>query len=140
MKDKRSLHLKVQELCDCYATTDPLKEMSVLQTDDDKDEAALKWIALAILHGINANAKKISISRSNDGEMKVTAEYRKLELPNPGSEIGNKVIEAFRGITYLEGDKGKTALAIGVRDGSIEMNVKLKKEENGESITLKFPE
>lgn len=27
-----------------------------------------------------------------------------------------------------------------VRDGSIEMNVKLKKEENGESVTLKFPE
>ena len=30
MKDKRSLHLKVQELCDCFATTDPLKEMSIL--------------------------------------------------------------------------------------------------------------
>lgn len=140
MKDKRSLHLQVQELCDCYATTDPLKEMSVLQIDDGKDEAALKWIALAILHGINANAKRISISRSNDGEMKVAAEYRKLDLPNPGSEIGEKVIEAFRKITYLDGDKGKTPLAIGVRDGSIEMNVKLKKEKNGESITLKFPE
>jgi len=140
MKDKRSLHFKVQEHCDCYATTDPLKEMSVLQTDDDKNEAALKWIALAILHGINANAKKISISRSNDGEMKVAAEYRKLDLPNPGSEIGEKVIEAFREITYLEGDKGKTPLAVGVRDGSIEMNVKLKKEKNGESVTLKFPE
>ena len=140
MKDKRSLHLQVQELCDCYATTDPLKEMSVLQTDDNEDEAALKWIALAILHGINANAKRISISRSNDGEMNVAAEYRKLDLPNPGSEIGEKVIEAFREITYLEGDKGKTPLAMGVRDGSIEMNVKLKKDKNGESVTLKFPE
>jgi hypothetical protein len=39
--------------------------------------------------------------------MKVAAEYRKLDFPNPGSEIGEKVIEAFRGITYLEGDKGK---------------------------------
>ena len=84
--------------------------------------------------------KKISISKSNDGEMKVAAEYRKLDLPNPGSEIGEKVIEAFRRITYLEGDTGKTPLAIGVRDGSIEINVKLKKEENGESVTLKFPE
>jgi hypothetical protein len=140
MKDKHSLHLKVQELCDCFATTDPLKEMSVLEKDEDKDEAALKWLALAILHGINANAKKISISRSRDGKVKVMSEYRKVDLPNPGSEIGGKIIEAVRGITHLEGEKGKTPLAVGIRDGSIEMNVKLKKEEGGESVTLKFPQ
>ena len=140
MKDKRSLHLKIQELCDCYATTDPLKEMSVLEKDKDKDEAALKWIALSVLHGINANAKKISISKSNSGDVKVEAEYRRVDLPNPGPEIGEKVIEAVRGITYMEEEKGKTPLAIGIRDGSIEVNVKLKKEGNEESITLKFPE
>ena len=140
MKDKLSLHLKVQELCDCYATTDPLKEMSELENDKNKDEAALKWLALSILHGINAGARKISILRSKGGKVKVTAEYRKADLPNPGSEIGEKIIEAVRRITYLEGDKGKTPLAIGVRDGSIEMRVKLRKEEDGESVTLKFPE
>lgn len=140
MKDKHSLHLKVQELCDCFATTDTLKEMSVLEKDEDKDEAALKWLALAILHGINANAKKISISRSRDGKVKVMSEYRKVDLPNPGSEIGGKIIEAVRGITHLEGEKGETPLAVGIRDGSIEMNVKLKKEWDGESVTLKFPQ
>jgi len=140
MKDKHSLHLKVQELCDCFATTDPLKGMSVLEKDEDKHEAALKWLALAILHGINANAKKISISRSNDGKVEVKADYRKADLPTPGSEIGEKIIEAVRGITHLEGGKGGTPLAIGIRDGSIEMNVKLKKDEDGESVTLKFPE
>ncbi len=31
MKEKRNVHLKVQELCDCYATNDPLKEMSVVK-------------------------------------------------------------------------------------------------------------
>ncbi|MFC1814353.1 hypothetical protein ACFL0M_00110 [Thermodesulfobacteriota bacterium] len=61
MKEKRNPHLKVQELCDCFATTDLLKEMSALKGDADIDEAALKWIALAALHGINANAEKISI-------------------------------------------------------------------------------
>ena len=134
------MHLKIQELCDCFATTDPLKEMSVLEKDEDKDEAALKWIALAILHGINANAKKISITKSRDEKVKVTAEYRKTDLPSPGSEIGEKIIEAVRGITHLEGEKGKTPLVVGVRDGSIEMDVKLKEENGGESITLKFPE
>ena len=37
MKEKRNIHLKVQEMCDCYATTDPLKEMSEITADEDKD-------------------------------------------------------------------------------------------------------
>ncbi len=140
MRDKHSLHVKVQELCDCYATTDPLKEMSEIERESDKDEAALKWLALAILHGINANAKEISISRSHDREMEVMAKYRKTDLPNPGFDIGEKVIDAVRGITHLEGGKGNTPLALGIRDGSIELNVKVKMDKDNESVTLKFPE
>jgi hypothetical protein len=140
MKDKRSLHLKVQELCDCYATTDPLKEMSELKKEPDKDDVALKWLALATLHGINSNAKKITITRSEDGEVNVTAEYRVAELPSPGSQIGNSIIEAVREITHVDEDKGKTPLAIGIRDGNIEIGVKVKKDKDNESITLKFPE
>jgi hypothetical protein len=140
MKDKQTLHLKVQELCDCYATADPLREMSALVNDSDKDEAALKWLALTALHGINANADQISITRSKDGKVKVTAEYRKSELPNPGSEIGGKIIEAVRGITHIEGDKGKIPLALGISEGSIEISVKLKRSDHEERISLKFPE
>ena len=139
MKDKRSLHLKVQEHCDCYATTDPLKEMSVVKDDEDKDEAGLKWLALAALHGINANAKKISFTRSQDGTAKVTAEYRKSELPSPGREVGDKIIEAVRGITHLEGKKAKSALALGIRESSIEVNIKVKSAGGGEKVTLEFP-
>jgi hypothetical protein len=140
MKDKRSLHLKVQELCDCYATTDPLKEMSELRKEADKDDVALKWLALATLHGINSNAKKITITRSEDGKVNVTAEYRVAELPSPGGQIGNSIIEAVREITHVDEDKGKTPLAIGIRDGNIEIGVKVKKDKDNESITLKFPE
>ena len=46
MKEKRSLHLRVQEMCDCYATGDPLKEMSIVQNEADKDEAAVKFMAV----------------------------------------------------------------------------------------------
>jgi hypothetical protein len=113
---------------------------TVSEKDKDKHEAALKWLALAILHGINANAKKISISRSKDGKVEVKAEYRKADLPTPGSEIGEKIIKAVRDITHLEGEKRETPLAIGIRDGSIEINVNLKKEMDGESVALKFPE
>jgi hypothetical protein len=140
MKEKRNLHLKVQELCDCYATTDPLKEMSDVHRDADKEEAALKWLALAALHGVNNNAETITISRSKDGDISVVAEYRTTELPSPGSEVGDKIFEAVREITHLEGEKGKTLLALGIRDSSLELKIKLKSEGNEQMVTVKFPE
>jgi hypothetical protein len=139
MKEKRNLHLKVQELCDCYATTDPLKEMSNVKNDADKDEAALKWIALAALHGVNNNAKKISISRSADGKVTVKAKYREAELPTPGDAVGGKILESIREITHLEADKGKTPLALGIRDSSVELSVKVKTDNGQERVTIKFP-
>ncbi len=140
MKEKRNVHLKVQELCDCYATNDPLKEMSVVKNDGDKEEAAVKWLALAALHGINNNAKKVTITRSSDGEIRVTAKYRESELPSPGSDVGSKIMEAVREITHIEGQKGKTPLALGIRNDSIELQVKLKEKEGREKVTIKFPE
>ncbi|MES0446367.1 MAG: hypothetical protein ABUJ92_07450 [Desulfobacterales bacterium] len=140
MKDKGSLHLKVQELCDCFATTDPLKEMSVVKNDADKEEAALKWLALAALHGVNNNAEKISITRSDDGKVKVTAEYRKTDLPSPGPEVAEKIIEAMSGITHIEGDEGKTQLALGIRDSSIDLTVKMEKRGDEKKVTIKLPE
>ena len=140
MKEKRSLHLKVQELVDCYATSDPLKEMSVIDKEEDREEAALKWIALAVLHGINANADEIRISRSVDGDVKVSAKYRKTKLPSPDADIGNKIIETVREITHIEGDKGKIPLALGIRDESLELGIKVKRKDDDETIKFKFPE
>ena len=140
MKEKRNVHLKVQELCDCYATNDPLKEMSTVKNEVDKDEAALKWLALTALHGVNGNAEKITITRSRDGEISVTAKYRESELPSPGSEVGAKILEAVREVTHIEGDKGSTPLALGIRNDSIELQVEMKSEEGKETVALKFPE
>ncbi|MFP4086859.1 MAG: hypothetical protein ACLFUL_08705 [Desulfobacteraceae bacterium] len=140
MKDKESLHKKTQEMIDCFATTDPLKEMSELGKESDPEEAAVKWLALAALHGINMNAKKISISKSQAGEVKVLAEYRTAELPSPGPAIGDRIIDDLRQMTFLEEDKGKTMLALGIREGSIDLKVKAKRDEEGEKVTLKFPE
>jgi hypothetical protein len=140
MKEKRNLHLKVQELCDCYATTDPLKEMSVVKNDDDKDEAAVKWIALAALHGVNGNAKEVTITRTTDGHVTVNAKYRESELPSPGVEVGEKILDAVREITHIEAGKGKTPLALGIRQDSIELRVKFKSKHNKESVTIIFPQ
>ena len=140
MKEKGSIHLKVQELVDCYATSDPLKEMSVIDKEEDREEAALKWIALAVLHGINANVDEIRISRSVDGDVKVSAKYRKTKLPSPDADIGNKIIETVREITHIEGDKGKIPLALGIRDESLELGIKVKRKDDDETIKFKFPE
>jgi hypothetical protein len=139
MKDKRNFHLEVQEHIDCFANTDPLREMSEINGDTDKDQAALKWMALAVLHGINFNAKKISLRTTADGTTTVHAKYRKADLPSPGGDIGRNVLEAVRQITHFEGDEGKGPLALGVRNDSLEISVSVKRDEHGETVTFKFP-
>jgi hypothetical protein len=140
MKEKRNLHLKVQELCDCYATTDPLKEMSTLGHDKDQEEAALKWLALAALHGVNHNAEEITISRNKKGDVKVVAKYRETELPSPGSAVGQQIMSAVREITHIEGEQGKTILALGMRDDSLELKIKIKVKGEQEKVEIEFPE
>ena len=139
MKEKRNLHLKVQEMCDCYATGDPLKEMSVVKNDKDKDEAAGKWLALAALHGVNNNAEEINITRSSEGNVRVVAEYRDTELPSPGTEVGKKIMNALREITHIEEEKGKTPLSLGIRNDSVNLTIKFKEKDGKEKITIKFP-
>jgi hypothetical protein len=140
MKEKRNYHLKVQELCDCYATTDPLQEMSRLPTDQDAQEAALKWLALSTLHGINNNASKITIRKTPEGTVKVTAEYRRTELPSPGDAVGERIFDTLREITHIDAAKGKTLLALGLRDSSVDLRIKVKSKDGQEKISIKFPD
>lgn len=140
MKEKRNLHLKVQELCDCYATTDPLKQMSIIQKEPDSAETALKWLALATLHGIDAGAEKISLLIQKDGQIQVTAKYREAFLPAPGKEIAEKIMESLREITHIEGEKGKIPLSLGIRNSSIDLGISLKSEGETGKITISFPD
>ena len=140
MKDTTSIHKDVQDMCDCYATSDPLREMSVLEKDKDTAEAAVKWFALTALHGVNSNAKSVSIRRKADGNVKVSAEYRRTELPSPGPDVGGDIFEAVRAMTHIDGDRGKTALALGIRDSSLNLQVKLKTKDDQETVTIDFPD
>jgi hypothetical protein len=142
MKDTENLHLKVQDLCTCFSGNDPLKEMSALTNGagDETEEAALKWLALAALHGVNANAKKISLKEDDNGSIQVTAEYNKTELPSPGKAAGSKVFDMARQITHIEGDKGQTRLALGIMDSSIELSMSIKEKKGKRKFSIKFPE
>ncbi len=139
MKDTGNLHLKMQELCDCFSTTDPLKEMSKVKNDENNPDAALKWLALAALHGINNNAKKISLTKTDDGKVFVIAEYRDTELPSPGADIADNILEAVREIIHIEDKKGKSKLAFGIRDSSLDLEISVKDKEDYKKVSIKFP-
>jgi hypothetical protein len=138
MRDMGTPHKRMQELCDCFAETDPLREMVTLSGDADKDEAALKWLALAVLHGVDRNAKEISLERTATGSIRVVAEYRDTELPSPSKEIGERILHAVREITHIEEPKGEIPLAIGIRDSSLELSVEIRQEGETEKVILKF--
>ncbi|MEW5914648.1 MAG: hypothetical protein AB1814_18990 [Thermodesulfobacteriota bacterium] len=140
MQDKRNPHLKVQEHIDCMAATDYLEEMSKLAKDKDKADAALRWVALAALHGVNAGAKQVSLLQGPDGTVIVQAKYRTATLPTPGKQVGAQVLKALRDITHLEGDKAKGPLALGLRNDSLTVQVKFENDKEGQKVTLKFPE
>ena len=139
MKDNENLHLKVQELCDCFSTTDPLKEMSELKNDKNSLDAALKWLALSVLHGVNNNAKEISIRQDDDGAVSVVAEYRDTELPSPGPDVAAIIFEAVREMTHIEGDDGKVRFAMGIRDSSLDLSISVKDKNGNRKISIKFP-
>lgn len=140
MKDTENMHQKIQDLCACFSDTDPLKEMSdIAANDPEAGDAALKWMALAALHGINADAEKISLKEDEDGKISVTAEYRKTQLPSPGSTVGSRVFDLFREITHIEDAKGKTSLALGIMDSSIELSLGIKEKNGKRKISIKFP-
>ncbi len=140
MRDMSTSHQRLQELCDCFAETDPLFEMAALPRDEDKEEAALKWLALAVLHGIDYGAEAISLETAPDGSVAATVEYRPRQLPSPGGDIGGRIVDAVRDMTHIEGRKGQTPFAVGIRDSSVEIRIKVKEKDGAKKITLKFPD
>ena len=139
MRDSSNLHQRVQEMCNCFATNDPLKEMSRLQNDANTEEAAIKWVALAVLHGINNNAEEISIEKSKNGNVRVLAEYRRAELPAPGAAVSDKILQTMKEILHIDSSQGDSTLAFGVRDNSMDLKVRTREEGGDHKVTIKFP-
>jgi hypothetical protein len=139
MKDSGNLHQQVQEMCDCFATSDPLREMSKMQHESDAEAAALKWIGLAVLHGINNNAQSISLQENPDGTVTVLATYRESELPPPAGAIGAHIIKTMRDIIHVDDAEGESTLAFGVRNSSMDLHVKTEEKNGGQRLTISFP-
>ena len=137
----RNYHDRLQEMCDCYMETDYREEMEKMASERsaDVEEDSLKYLALSILYATTEKAKKLSFKKKR-GEPKVTVKAEeKMELPTPPAEIADKIFEIMRSITHLEGEKGKEPLSLGLRDGRMELGVKVEKEDDKESLKFSFP-
>ena len=134
-----NLHLKLQEMCDCYLETDYLAQMDHFRAKPgpDPDDEAMRYLALALMHTITEQAAKLSLKQEK-GEItvKVKKDGNQEELPPPPAALFTKIIQIIRTILHFEGEKGESELSLGLRNGSLEMLVKLK--EKGDEAALKF--
>ncbi|MFP4477035.1 MAG: hypothetical protein ACLFOY_15855 [Desulfatibacillaceae bacterium] len=138
MKDMTSMLRKIQEQADCHATTDPLRELSDIESEPDRQQVAPKWLALAALHGVNANAKWISLGTDENGDVTVVAKYRKSELPAPSEETAENVFNTVREVGHFDKETGRIPVSLGIRDSTVDIDFELEKEKGGERLTMKF--
>jgi hypothetical protein len=145
--EKRGLHMRLQEYCDCYLETEPLQELETLSkggaaadVTDDPEEDALKFLSVAILYGLKENARKISFSAAGDGETRINVKASgSYKLPAPSRHMTDKMFEVMRSITHLEEDKAKEPLSLGIRSDRVELKVKFDRSEDSDEMTLSFP-
>lgn len=139
----RNYHKRLQEMCDCYLETDFQNELATMisHKSADLEEAAIKYLGLAIMYAITEKATKLSFKRKGEGATGVTVKAeKKIELPAPPEDLAEEIVAIMRAITHIEGDEGETPLALGLRSGELELQVKVKKEEGKESLKLSLPE
>jgi hypothetical protein len=138
---ERNYHLKLQEMCDCYMETEFRKELQhMVGIVGDLEENSIKYLALALMCAVTEKAAKLSL-KSKDGKVTVTvkSEDEKLALPAPSQPMFEKMVAIMRGILHLDEDKGKTALALGLRSGDLELQVKVERRPGKESLKFLLP-
>ena len=136
-------HLKLLEMCDCYLETDFPRQLTAMASSKSTDltEDGFKYLALALLQATTEKARKLSFKKQNNSiTITVKAADREIELPSPSRELMDTITTIIRDIIHLEEDKGKSPLILGLRNGQLDLFVKVKKDKEEESLTIKFPE
>ncbi|HJX31773.1 MAG TPA: hypothetical protein VJ624_07995 [Thermodesulfobacteriota bacterium] len=144
---KRSLHLRLQEYCDCYLETDPQKEILVINkkgaaadVTKDREEVALKFLCLTILYGIKESAKKITLTKKGRDEARLDIEAAgKYVLPAPRADIADEIFKVMRSITHLESERGREVLSLGLRNDRVELTVELASAPGETTLAISFP-
>jgi hypothetical protein len=137
-----NLHLKLQEMCDCYLDTGFAEQLAWMATgpSEDQEEDAVKYLALAIMYGITEKARSLKLKRGEDGTIKASLKAEeKVTLPAPSPAIFDRINDIVRRILHFEEGGGESPLALGLRTGSIDLEVKLKDKGGKSSLKISFP-
>lgn len=135
-------HLKLIEMCDCYLETDFATQIQKMAGGPSKDidEDAVKYLALAIMYAVTEKAQKLSLKRKAENiSVTVKSDGEKFSLRPPFPELFDRIVTIVRTILHLEEDKAASALSLGLRGGQLDINVKLERNGDKESLKLKFP-
>jgi hypothetical protein len=128
--------------------TDPKRELEVISgkgfSSDalgEGEEVALKFLGLAILYGINENAKKISFVESQEGDIQFHIEAAgKYKFPAPAPALGEEIFKVMRSITHLDSATAKEPLSLGIKNDQIELGVEFEAIEGKQTLNISFPE
>jgi len=139
---ERNYHLKLQEMCECYLETNFLKQLKGMSGTQSSDPAedAVKYLALAIMYTVSEKAKKLSMKRKGDNLTVKVKGDEEITLPPPSSEQFNRITAIMRAILHIEQDEGRLPLALGLRNGSLELLVELSRGQDKETLKIKFPD
>jgi hypothetical protein len=144
MRDSKSLHLKLQEYADCFSETGATEELEEISkkgaggdTTGDLTEVALKYLATAILRGIEEDAEKIQITGEGtmEGDCRLLGKTE-IILPKPPTGLAREMIGIVRCITGLETDSGESRLAYGIRNDNLDIDVSIHKTGEKECLGL----
>lgn len=138
-----NLHLKLQEMCDCYLETDFMAQLRGMTAVPSADlpEDALKYLSLAIMAGVTDKAEKLKLkNKAGSIGASLVVQGEKVLLPPPSAELFGAIIDLVRAILHFEAKGGKTPLSLGLRNSELELQVKLKQEEGKTALTIGFPD
>lgn len=138
-----NLHLKLIEMCDCYLETDFKAQIQRAATASivDVDEDSMKYLALAIMYALTEKAQKLTF-KNKKGQLTVAIKVDgdKSSVKAPPLAIFNKIIASIRAILHLEENNASMPLSLGLRNGQVDIQVKVERGDNKEGLRFKFPD
>jgi hypothetical protein len=145
--EKRTLHQRLQEYCECFMETDPKRELerigkwgTAADVTGDPEEVGIRFLGLAILYGLKENAEKISISREPGAGTQMTVEAAgKYKLPAPEPEVAEQALKVMRSITHLEAANAREPLAFGIKNDRLEFGIEFHSADGKETMSISFP-
>ncbi|MDF1577415.1 MAG: hypothetical protein RQ753_07525 [Desulfurivibrionaceae bacterium] len=138
-----NLHQKLIEMCDCYLETDFKAQILEAATTPsaDLDEDSMKYLALTIMYAITEKAGKL-VYKNKKGQLTVAIKEdgEKTSVKAPLPAVFNRIMEMIRTILHLEEDNASMPLSLGLRNGQIDVQVKVERGEHKEALKFKFPD